>query len=529
MGPEIRDSERLYQAAVQALEQGRWAEARRLAEMLLPHGRRHAGLHALAGIAALQERQMGAALAYLRRAVSLAPGRTDYAVELARALCAAGALAEAVSLADGASRRAALDHAVLDTLGVIYAQANEHERAATMFCRAVEAAPRQPGYRFNLAAALTFCGDLAGAEREYEACISLAPQHWPAHFSLAQLRRQQPGSDHIDRLQAQLAVDGHHRDAKLYLELALAKEYEDLGEHARSFGHLVAGKSTQRVIRAGARERDREMFAALMQTLPGEEPAATYGCQSDEPIFVIGMPRTGTTLVERILSMHPQVRSAGELPNFGIELKRASGSRTAPVLDADTVRRARDLDWGRLGAAYLHSTRPLTGHTPRFVDKLPHNFLYAGHIARALPRARIVCVRRNPMDTCLSNFRQLFALDSPYHDYSYDLLDVGHYYLLFGELMAHWQRTLPGRILQVGYESLVDDQEAQTRRLLEFCGLPWDPACLEFERNQAPVATASAVQVRSPIHRGAMHRWKLYRRELAPLQALFEGAGVAFE
>jgi len=530
-----QDRERLYAAAVHALERGHWVQAQELAELLLPHGRRHAGLHALAGIAALRQRRMAPAVAYLRRAVSLATDRADYAAELAKALCATGAVSEALALADEVSVQVSLGPAVLDTFGVIYAQANAHRRAAEMFRRAVQQAPQQAEYRFNLGAALTFCGDLAGAEREYETCITLAPRHWLAHFSLAQLRRQQSDENHIGRLRAQLDRDGHRREAQLYLNLALAKEYEDIGEYARSFKHLVAGKATHSAARAGARERDRKMFKALMQA-PGEvetagqaDAPAANGCASSQPIFVIGMPRTGTTLVERILSMHPQVESAGELPNFGIELKRASGSRTAPILDADTVQRAHSLDWEKLGTAYLESTRALTGNTPRFIDKLPHNFLYVGYIARALPHAKIICVRRNPMDTCLSNFRQLFSLDSPYHDYSYDLLDVGHYYLMFYELMAHWEQRLPGRVAQVDYESLVDSQEEATRHLLELCGLPWDEACMKFERSRAPVATASAVQVRSPIYRMAMQRWKHYREELAPLRLLFERAGVQLE
>src|SRR5690606_11755978 len=136
-----------------------------------------------------------------------------------------------------------------------------------------------------------------------------------------------------------------------------------------------------------------------------------------------------------------------------------------------------------LGASYIDNTRPGTGHTPRFVDKLPHNFLYLGHIARALPNAKIVCLRRDPLDTFLSNFRQLFGLNTPFYDYSFDILDIGRYYVLFDRLMAHWQHVLPGRILEVRYETLVDAQEECTRQLLDFCGLPWEDACLRFEEN----------------------------------------------
>jgi len=197
--------------------------------------------------------------------------------------------------------------------------------------------------------------------------------------------------------------------------------------------------------------------------------------------------------------------------------------------EASFATRVRNLDWEKLGREYIASTRPGTGHTRRFVDKLPHNFLYAGFIARALPRAKIVCLRRDPVDTCLSNFKQLFALDSPYFDYSFDLLDTGRYCVMFDRLMAHWQQVLPGRILELRYEDLVADQQAVTQRLLDFCGLEWNDACLRFEVNAAPVATASAVQVRVPMNRNAIGRWKHYRPQLSGLLQLLSRSGIAFE
>ncbi|RZA28269.1 MAG: sulfotransferase, partial [Proteobacteria bacterium] len=258
-------------------------------------------------------------------------------------------------------------------------------------------------------------------------------------------------------------------------------------------------------------------------SFPGPR-SMSAGCMSEEPIFVIGMPRSGTTLVERIISSHPMVHSGGELQNFGVCLKRASASTTPSILDLDTIGRCGTLDWERLGSAYIASTRPGTGHTPRFIDKLPHNFLFLGYIARALPNARIIHLRRNPLDTCVSNFRQLFALTSPFYDYSFDLLDTGRYYLMYDQLMRHWDSVLPGRILEVRYEQIVDSLESSSRRLVDFCGLPWDDACLQFERNEAPVATASAVQVRQPIYRTSLNRWKRYEAQLGELVELLGDA-----
>ncbi len=180
----------------------------------------------------------------------------------------------------------------------------------------------------------------------------------------------------------------------------------------------------------------------------------------------------------------------------------------------------------RLGADYLASTRPLTGATPRFVDKMPLNVLYAGLIHRALPNARIVCLRRDPMDVCLSNFRQLFATGFSYYDYAYDLEDVARYYVGFDRLVAHWRRTLPAdRFTEIAYEDLVADQEGATRRLLAFCALRWDPRCLDFHENRAPVATASSVQVRRPLYSTAVGRWRRYGEALEPMRRVLAEAG----
>ena len=273
-----------------------------------------------------------------------------------------------------------------------------------------------------------------------------------------------------------------------YLHMALAKEHEDLDELPLAFDHFAAGKSAGKAQRDYSFEEDRTLFDALIQAFPDVQHDAIAGDPTDEPIFVIGMPRTGTTLVERIISSHPDVYSAGELQNFAVALKRATGSRTPTILDLDVITRAREVDWKMLGEAYLTSTRPATGRKPHFIDKLPHNFLYAGFIARALPNARIICLRRDPIDTVLSNFRQLFAQKSAYYGYSFDLLDAGRYYVLFDRLMTHWKQVFPGRILEVHYESLVEAQEQHSRELLDFCGLSWHEGVMHFEKNDAPVS-----------------------------------------
>ena len=521
----MTDPVQRYQAAVEALNRGDWPKAGALADALVAERPDHAGVHFVAGVAALQLGRMPHAMARLQAAIRISPQRPDYLAQFARGLATGRMFREATLAADRALAMGPQDPLTFDTLGVVYSQAGRHDRAVAVFRQAVAALPDNPAFRVNLASSLTFAGDMDDAEAEYEACLRLAPGHGRAHLALAQLRRQTPGRDHVERLRAALARAGAEPAATMYFDLALAKELEDLGDHPAAFAHLTAGKRAGAQGRGYTHERDRALFDAVVASFPEPVPH-DGGFATDEPIFVIGMPRSGTTLVERILSSHPQVQSCGELQNFGVALKRASGSTTRPMLDADTIGRARGVDRSALGRAYLESTRPQTGQRPRFIDKFPHNFIYAGHIAAALPRAKIVCLRRHPLDTCLGNFRQLFALTSPFYDYSFDLLDTGRYYLQFDRLMAHWRRVLPGRILEFDYEALVAGQEAQSRRLLEFCGLPWDDAVLRFQDNAAPVATASAVQVREPLNAKSVGRWKRFETELAPLRALLRDGGL---
>ncbi len=394
-----------------------------------------------------------------------------------------------------------------------------------MFGRAAALLPTRAHLRFNLATSLIYAGDIDRAEVELEACLTLNPEYWKAHLTLAQLRKQTLAKNHLERLQTCLPEIDDDSAARLYVNLALAKEFEDLEDYPKAFRHLALGKAAARADRNYSIKRDESLFEALMHAFPATQMGSA-GCPSNEPIFVIGMPRSGTTLVERIISSHPEVYSAGELQDFGVALKRASGSRTPHMLDPDTVARGLLVNRSQLGESYLSSTRPATGARQRFIDKLPHNFLYAGFIANALPNAKIICLRRDPMDTCLSNFRQLFAQTSPYYDYSFDLLDTGRYYILFDRLMTHWQKVLPGRILELSYETLVDSQEDSSRKLLEYCGLSWHDACLSFEDNPTPVATASAVQVRVPIYRSALRRWRKYESQLDGLRQLLLDAGI---
>lgn len=319
----------------------------------------------------------------------------------------------------------------------------------------------------------------------------------------------------------QIALDSEPDvDAELHLCHALAKHHEELKEYARAFVYLERGKRRKRAALRYSIEADATLFAAARETAVDRGALEGNGSDSVEPVFIVGMPRTGTTLVERILSSHPDVFAAGELTNFALVVKRAARTSSNLVLDAHTLGAAMRLDLTRIGDAYVDSTRPRTGHTRRFIDKMPLNFFYAGLIQRALPRAKIICLRRNALDTCLSNYRQLFATSFSYYNYAYNLLDTGRYYQMFESLAQHWREHLGDNYCEVQYESVVADTEAEARRLVAFCGLEWHPSCLSFHENSAPVATASSVQVRQPVYHTAVERWRKYETELSELRGL---------
>ena len=525
----------LHRRAQQALNRREYRDAHECCARILALEPGHADAHFLMGMIAFAHNHFGKALALIDRAVAREPLNAEYLARRGQCLAMMKRHKEALESAERALQAGADEAATLDTIGVVLSHVGEHTRAYEVLRRAVAAAPRNPQLQFNLASAALFVGEFEAAEAAYEAAIAARPGFYRAHWALADLVTATPGKNHVQRLQQQLAKLDERGTAggvndRLYLSHALAGELEDLGDYARALEVLERAKSTKRASMQWSIAEDRALFETLETVFDTAAVSAPRSaCESREPIFVVGLPRTGTTLVDRILSSHSDVSSAGELQNFGVTLKRMSGTRTNRVLDPETIRAAMQVDFGELGQRYIESTRPLTGATPRFIDKLPMNFFYVGFIALALPAAKIICLRRNAMDTCLSNYRQLFRLDHPYYSYAYALDDVADYFVGFRRLMAHWDRVLPGRVLHVRYEDLVREPRAQTARLLEHCGLPWEDGCLSFQDNAAPVATASAVQVREPIHTRSIERWKRYGPGLDGLRTRLESAGVDIE
>ncbi|MGC4251442.1 MAG: sulfotransferase [Sphingobium sp.] len=481
--------------------------------------------HFLLGMAESNAGRIREGIRHLDCAVALDP-QGEYRAQLAKLFIMVRRDGDAAAMLRDAEQDPPADALSRDTMGCVYARLGDHAAALVHFDEAVRIEPRNNAYRYNQATTLSFLGRAEEADAALEALIALAPGDARAHHLLAGLRRQTPERNHVERLTRALASARDGRD-RLLLGYALAKELEDVGQPEEALERLCAANAGHRRTLAYSFARDAGAFDAIEAAWPlpaASEPSA------DAPIFVIGMPRTGTTLVDRIISSHPLVESAGELQAMPLAVKKAAGTRTPAVMDPETIAAAARGDMGEIGRDFLRqASHHRRNPELRFIDKFPGNFFYAGFIARALPSARIVCLRRNPMDTVLSNFRNLFAVGSRYYDYSYDLLDIAAYYVRFDRLMARWRDTLPDQLIEVRYEDLIADQEGETRRMLAHCGLGWSESCLQFHANAAPVSTPSAAQVRRPIYADSVGRWKRHAEILEPVRRFFADAGVAIE
>jgi tetratricopeptide (TPR) repeat protein/uncharacterized protein YjiS (DUF1127 family) len=526
-----------HSEAERALNRREYRRAHELCLKILSAQPDFADAFFLLAMIAAEHENFGKAIEVIDRALTLDPDRADYHAQRGRCLVSLRRPREAFEAATRALELDPDDALTLDTIGVVMTRAGAHAEALEPFKQAVARDSGKAAYQYNLGAALQFVGDFAAAEVALRRALALDPNFHRAWSSLAQVARAPFTATEITALEQMLASGTLDADAELHTCHALAKQCEDRGDYAAAFRYLERGKRRKRATLDYSFATDGALFAAARASGSGAAPAGGSGFSRDaqapghpstEPIFIVGMPRTGTTLVERILSSHPDVFAAGELTNFGLILKRMAQTPSNRVLDRETLAAGVSLDADRLGHAYVESTRPRTGHTPRFIDKMPLNFFYASFINRALPNAKIVCLRRGALDACLSNYRQLFATSFSYYNYSYDLLDTGRYYVEFDALARHWRQTLAAASYrEIRYEDVVDDTEREARALVEFCGLKWDPACLAFHENAAPVATASSVQVRRPIYRTSVERWRKYEREIEPLRRLLDEAGCA--
>jgi len=502
--------------------QGRFSDAEIHFARVLELNPGHPSAHLSLATALLAQRRMADAIPHLERALELNPDNADLHNNLGVALMARGRSAEAAAHYERALELNPSHADAHGNLGTALAAQGSVEDASAHLERALQLNPAHADAHNSLGNICKDDGRFPDALAHYGRAIAIRPDYGEALLNRSEIKSFHSGDADLAALEALACRDDLSVNKKLHIHFALAKALEDTGEYARSFDHLRLGNALKRgqvrYDETGGMGFLRRIAAVFDRGLLDRFQA--QGDPSPVPIFVLGMPRSGSTLIEQILASHPQIHGAGELVDFEAAATSVLNGRDrypecVPDLDSDTLR--------RIGQAYLARLPAVADGKTRIVDKLPGNFLNIGLIRLFLPNARIIHTMRNPIDTCVSCYSKLFTSG---HNYTYDLAELGRFYRGYSELMAHWRSVLPQEVmLDVFYEDVVDYLDGQARRLVDYCGLPWDERCLSFHKTRRPVRTASAIQVRQPLYRTSIDRWRSHETEIGPLLA--ELSGVA--
>jgi tetratricopeptide (TPR) repeat protein len=496
--PSINEARRAFAA-------GDLAGVERICSQILARSPGDGTAWALLTETALLRGRLDAAIVCANRAVEFMPFDPIAHVLRAKCLFISGETRAAVEAAEAAAKLVGDSPEALDAVGAMFGRLALHGRAKEFFLRAVAQRGDVAQYLFNLAATERMTGALRDAEAHCDAAIALDRHYGLAHYLRSDLRIQAADRNHVEEMETLIGGGRLSPQNEVMLRFALAKEYEDLEMHDRAFGHVDAGCRLQRRLMtydhaAGIAEIDRIIKTHTRSWIDAAPP----GHAGAAPVFVAGLPRTGTTLVERIIASHPLAGSVGETGAFAAEMSRAMKGASGDVAG--------------VGQRYMEQVASFGApRDARFVDKTLQNYLYCGLIHAALPEARIILVQRHPMDAgwaiYKAHFQGKFA-------FAYDQTELAEYYLAYRKLSRHWRATLPPSVLlEIDYEHIVRDQLAASRRLIAFLGLPWDEEVLRFHESPAPSATASAVQVRRPIYASSIGKWRHHAERLAPLRA----------
>jgi tetratricopeptide (TPR) repeat protein len=524
MQPHLKQ---LHLSAIKYLNQGQIQHAHKALVELVTQQPNFADGYFLLAMVNLQVGQVFKAIKLIEKALSFAKN-IEYTAQLAKCYALTGELNKAKKTALSIPTNEINKALDADTLGVALTQSGLHERAINYFECALALAKKyqqlQPQFYYNYGVCAKFLGSFEKAATAFENAISLNALHHQSHFSLADLTKVNTQTNHIERLTS-VAKQVTCPDAKLHIGHALAKEYQDMGDFNAAYLALQQGKAEKYSQTPFDNNASDKLFDHIKQLSHRHQSQNNKGHVSNEPIFVLGMPRSGTTLVERILSSHSDVQSAGELQDFGLCVKKLSETPSPHVLDTDTLSQAYSLNYEKLGSSYLQSTRVITGSHKHFIDKLPFNFYYIDLITKALPNAKIICLLRDPLDTCIGNYRQLFTINNPYYAYSLNLLDTAKFYSRFYKLMQHF-KAIHSNIKFIKYEELVAKPEEHIKDLVDFCELEWQPQCIDFHLNTAPVSTASKMQVRQPLNNKAIGRWKAFKPHTSEIETYLKNEDV---
>ena len=504
-------------------QEGRIEDAEQLYRQVLNNNPRNVdALRMLAMVAATAKRYDDAER-LLRKAVGIAPDFLTAVVDLGRVLKEQDRFEEAIDCFKNAIAINPNNPHTHFLLASAYSPAALNHEAAREYRRALDLAPEHPGALLGLGNALKTIGKQDEAIKAYRDCIRVRPDNGEIYWSLANLKTYRFSDEQIAEMAARVDnPEGLTDQSEVNFLFALGKAHDDRQDYDKAWRYYERGNSKQRMLAQYDPVQTETLNDAIVEVFDKAllEEKAGKGCPDRAPIFVLGLPRSGSTLVEQILASHSQVEGTSELPYLGRVAMSLNRNRADGVNYPEAVRELEAAHLAALGEDYINYAQlHRTEGKPFFIDKMPNNFPTIGFLNLILPQAKIIDARRHPLDACVGNFRQHYAKGQTF---SYDLTDLGEYCLQYLRMMDHWHEALPGRILTVQYEEMVTDFENQARRLLDHCELPWEEACGRFYETERPVRTASSEQVRQPIYTGALNFWRNYERHLDELIEIVE-------
>ena len=509
-----------------ALNRGDLATAGEACKQALAIDQTHVPAHFLVGLVALEGKQRQVAHEAFKSVVKLDRDHAAAWAHLAKLNVGEGRIAAAESALREVRRVQPNDPMVIELTGTVLNSLGEYEAAELFFERAHEMSPQNPSALMNLGNVRVFLGKIDDAVALFKRAIDLEPNSAQCHWGLANSAKAKDDT-HIKTMQGLIESGRQSKRSQGFLHYAIGKENEDLGNWPEAFSAFTQGARARRETVEFNEADETAMFEAIKETYTAQWLAnCPAGAEDPAPIFVLGQPRTGTTLIERVITSHSQVYSAGELQQFGLAVRRASRHANPKRFSKELFIAAATVNPAEIGNMYLRSTAKLRDKSPFFVDKLPVNYLNIPLILAALPRAKIVHLVRGPMDACFASFKQLFA-DAYLH--SYDQSEMARHHARYRDLMAHFRQEFPGRIVDISYEDTARDLEPNARKLINALKLDWEDACLNFHESSSGVATASSVQVREPAHTRSIGRWRRYETELLPMMGELTRLGVPLD